>query len=433
MEILQIRRVSRHLPRVAAPPFHLGLATVSLLLLGTVAHAAPALSNFGPWGDADGNGVVDSADVSRIATFISNPGSLTPAQRERVKRYGDVNGVVNQNVIGNGTVDTHDTQRMLLIAGGVIDAGTAGAAPIGYGDVNGDGSIDIVDAVMTQRGAAGTATVSAANADISPTVPYISFGDGVVDAQDSATVLARATNSPATGPAYVDYWPMHVPNIPSGSIQDKYTYVDLNGKSGDFNYQTTYRTQAVEEIGGYTVTRIEGNDNTAVGVFKGQDGSIYALYLQYPVAFNGKRIQFNSPVKVLDATAAAAGSGSWTMRGLYANTTEYGIRPAQVKGTVLFKENSFTPAAGSFATGTPPSRWSDSVWVRLDVALLAIPTSNFDMQQALFFDFTPFIGLVQRGQAAVQGAPQAENNKPFTMLMDTTVRGIRYNQTTPAP
>jgi hypothetical protein len=296
--------------------------------------------------------------------------------------------------------------------------------------VNGDGAVTIVDAVMTQRSVAGTASVFTTNADISPTTPYISFGDGVIDSSDVSVISARAAGADPNPPAYTDYWPMHLPGLPAGSLQDKYTFVDVNGKSGDFNNQTEYRTQAREEIGGYTVTRVDGSDNTSVGVFKGQDGSIYALYLQYPLAFQGKRIQFSSPVKVLDASAAAAGSGSWSIN-VSADTTDYGVRPARIKGTIVTTEDTYTLAAGNYPGGAPPSRWSDSVWVRLDVALFAIPTSNFDMQQALFFDFTPFIGLVSRGQARLQGAAGPESDKPYTKLVDATVRGIRYTQNTP--
>lgn len=435
MDLFRIRHAKNRVSRFTPAPMRAGLASLTLLVAATALHAipVPAGGNFGPWGDVTGDGVVDANDVARIGAYVVDPSSLTNAERERVVRYGDVNGVTNINVIGNATIDTHDVQRMLILGGGVIDAGTAGAAPAGYGDVNGDGQVDIVDAVMTQRAINGIGSVAAANADISPTIAHINFGNGAIDAQDVAVVTDRAAGNLAAGPAYVDYWPMHLPGVPAGSTQDLYTFVDKNKKSGDFNYQTSYRTAGVEEIGGYTVYRIEGSDNTAVGVFKGQDGSIYALYLQYPLAFQGKRIQFSSPVKVLDAAAAKAGSGSWSTYGLTADTTDYGIRPARIKGTVLFKENAWTPAAGNYVTGTPPSRWSDSVMVRLDVALFAIPSSNFDMQQALFFEFAPFIGLVQRGQAAVQGAPQAETNKPYTMLIDATVRGIRYNIGSPTP
>jgi hypothetical protein len=322
---------------------------------------------------------------------------------------------------------------MLIIGGGVIDAGTAGAAPAGYGDVNGDGRVDIVDAVTTQRSLHGGGSVPLASADISPTTPYISFGDGAVDMNDVVVITQRAAGLDTNPPAYTDYWPMHLPNLPTGSAQDKYTYVDVNGQSGDFNHQTEYRTQAREEIGGYTITRIDGSDNTSVGVFKGQDGSIYALYLQYPVAFQGRRVTFSSPVKVLDAAAAAAGSGTWSTNGLTADTTDYGVRPARIRGTVLGKADTYTPAAGQYPAGSPPSKWSDAVRVRLDVALLAIPTSNFDMQQALFFDFAPFIGPVSRGQARVQGAAAPESDKPLTSLTDATVRGIRYTLTSPTP
>jgi hypothetical protein len=422
-------RASRRRLRLLGP----GLALSCVFLLSGAARAATGA--YGPWGDVDNNGSVDPTDTALVTAYLANPGSLSASVRERIRRYGDVSGGVNQNFIGNNIIDTQDAQRMAIIGGGIIDAGTAGAAPAGYGDVNGDGEIGIVDAVITQRQVSGLSAAPAdavrlaqANVgDISPTTPYVSFGNGVVDASDLAVITARAGGAETTPPAYTDYWPMHLPNLPGGSAQDTYLFTDINHQSGDFNYQTEYRTQAREEVGGITVTRVDGSDNTSVGVFKGQDGSIYAKYLQYPVAFQGKRITFTSPVKVLDAAAAAAGSGTWT-NSVEADTTDFGVRPARIKGTVLFKENTVTPAAGAYP---PASQWSKSVWVRLDVGLLAIPTSNFDMQQALFFDFAPFIGLVQRGQARLQGAAFAESNKPFTMLDDVTVRGIRYTASTP--
>jgi hypothetical protein len=428
-----LRRVNASAPRFRTHDLRVGLTSLSVLMIIAAGSVCRAAGTYGPWGDVDGSGAVDLDDGFRTSTYVLSPGTLTAPEKERVKRYGDVAGVTNQNFIGNGAVDTHDVQRMLIIGGGVIDAGTAGAAPAGYGDVNSDGQVNIVDAVMTQRSVAGTASVNSSRADISPTTPYISFGDGAINGDDANVVLDRAAGTDANPPAYTDYWPMHLPGLPAGSLQDKYTYVDVNGKSGDFNHQTEYRTQAREEIGGYTITRIDGSDNTSVGVFKGQDGSIYALYLQYPVAFQGRRVTFSSPVKVLDAAAAAAGAGSWSMSGLSADTTDYGVRPARIRGTVLGKSDVYTPAAGQYPAGSPPSEWSDTTHVRLDVALLAIPTSNFDMQQALFFDFAPFIGLVSRGQARLQGAAAPESDKPLTSLTDATVRGIRYTLTSPTP
>jgi hypothetical protein len=406
----------------------LGMALAGAASLCVACHAAPGA--YGPWGDVDGSGTIDAADATLATAYRLAPGTLTAAQQDRVRRYGDVAGVTNQNFIGNGAVDTHDVQRMLIIGGGVIDAGTAGPAPAGYGDVNADGRIGIVDAVITQRSRNGLGSVSIARADISPTTPYISFGDGAINTDDVNVILARAAGTDANPPAYTDYWPMHLPNLPPGGVQDKYTYVDLNGLSGDFNHRTVYGTPAREEFGGYTITRIDGSDNTSAEVFKGQDGSIYALALQYPVAFQGKRVAFSSPVKVLDAGAAAAGSGAWSIR-VGANTTDYGVRPARVAGTVLRKEIAYTVAAGTYTSATPASGWPDTVSVRLDVQLDAIPSNNIALQQALFFDFAPFVGPVRRGQASVQGAAAPQPDKPLTSLVDATVRGIRYTAITP--
>jgi hypothetical protein len=98
---------------------------------------------------------------------------------------------------------------------------------------------------------------------------------------------------------------------------------------------------------------------------------------------------------------------------------------------VLRKETAYTVAAGSFTSATPASGWSDTVSIRLDVQLDAIPTNNIGVQQALFFDFAPFVGPVRRGQASVQGAPAPQSDKPLTSLVDATVRGIRYTAVSP--
>lgn len=394
----------------------------------------------GPWGDVTGDGRINQDDVQMFRAYTDNPLNIPSAsQRERIRRYGDVDGVVNRTDIGNDVVNLQDVQRLALLSGGLIDAGTAGPHMPGYGDIDGDGQVTIADSLRVARAIKNLESdpsithrvFSRGGGDVSPTVPYISFGNGYINSLDLSVIEKRAAGTDTNLPAYLDYWPAQLPTAHyPGVTSDQYTLRDLNGLSGDTVGQTKYFTQAVEEIRGYTVTRISGSDNSTVGIFKGIDGSIYAMYVLYPYSFANRRIDFMSPIKVLDARAAREGSGSWSGK-TFGDAKDYGVRPVPYTGTVLSREDVFTQAAGAFPTGTPASTWSQTVRVRLDVALLAGPTSTTEMQQAFFFDFMPHIGPVGRGQAALRGASEPTNDRPRLELDTVRVRGRSYGQLTP--
>ncbi|HOC32368.1 MAG TPA: dockerin type I domain-containing protein, partial [Armatimonadota bacterium] len=207
------------------------LAAVSLASLPS----APRVND--PYGDVNGDGLVNSADINLLRTYLTNPSVLSTERKDRIRRFGDINNIVNRTTIGNGILDSHDVVRHALMAGGIIDAGTAGVARADYGDVDGDGKVTLVDTVIIQRSLSGfknpayeTKVRSKGLGDISPTIPYVSFGDKAITDADFQQLQARAAGSEPNPPAYVDYWPAQCPNIEfTGVVADRYTFTDLNG------------------------------------------------------------------------------------------------------------------------------------------------------------------------------------------------------------
>jgi hypothetical protein len=55
------------------------------------------------------------------------------------------------------------------------------------------------------------------------------------------------------------------------------------------------------------------------------------------------------------------------------------------------------------------------------------------MQQAFFFDFTPGIGIIGRGQASLMGSPAPTNDRVRLEQTSARVRGRNYSLNTPAP
>lgn len=380
----------------------------------------------GPWGDVDGDGRVTLRDADLTQGYLSGS-PLSDAMRRQIRLFGDIAGTINRSIVGNDVVDANDVARLALLTGGIIDAGTAGPDHPGYGDVNGDGVVDIVDAVISQRSLNGIANPDSESrvhtrgiGDISPTVPFITFGDGIIDAADVDAITRRATGTETDPPAYPDYWPMHAPTPDFPDVAaDTYSFTDLNGVSGDSSHQIAFQTQTPEEAGGYTITRVTGSDNSVVGVFKGIDGSIYAMFLEYPLAFGDRRVTFQSPVKVLDAAAARGDYDAWS--GF--TTTDLdgtGPRPMPFSTTVLSR-------GGAMVDPGVPASWPATIRVRLDVGILKADDRDIEMQQAFFFDFVPFIGVVGRSQAGIQGATVPEPFKPGLTLDAATVRGILYD------
>lgn len=393
-----------------------------------------------PWGDVNGDGKVTEADAQMVEAYLANPNAFTAAQRDRIKRYGDINGTQNHNAIGNGVVNSQDSMRMLLMAGGIIDPGTAGPAPAGYGDINGDGVVDLLDAVATQRGANGlgdAATLTVVNTrgrgDISPTVPSISFGDKAITQDDANAIRARAFGTEANPPAYIDHWPLRAPfDIYTSLNADTYTFTDVTGRSGDLMHQVTYQTQAPKEINGFTITEMKGTDGSLIGVYKATDGSVYAKYLKYPYAFGNRLLTFDAPMKILDNSAMTNPGATWSGE-TSTSPADLGYRPVTYKGTLLANEDVYTPAAGNFtaAGDAPKSTWSKTARIRLDVALLAGPESSIEMQQAFFYDLMPFIGMVNRGQAALRGSAAPTTDRPLLRLDEVRARGVTYSPTAP--
>ncbi|HEY3414720.1 MAG TPA: GDSL-type esterase/lipase family protein [Armatimonadota bacterium] len=392
-----------------------------------------------PYGDLDGDGAVTDADVALMTRYLADPTQLTAAQQDRIRRYGDVANVVNQTTIGNGVVDSNDTMRLLLLSGGQIDAGTAGPVRQDYGDVNGDGHVDIVDALLVSRSMAGLVTDPAilerihtrGLGDVSPTVPSVTFGDGTIDSKDLTVLTARAAGNDANPPAYVDYWPLHVADPAAPLIKpDLVVATDISGLTGDANHQVRFVTDAVEERRGYTVTRIAGSDGSVLAAFKGIDGSIYALYVDYPQAFGDHRLEFMSPLKLLDASAARGPAAPWAA----STTGAFSGIPSQsviATGTVLDRADHYTPAAGDFTIVAPGSTWSKAVRARLDIALLRGDWGTMDMQQAFFYEFAPFIGVVERAQSPYRGSLAAATDRPDLVVNEITSRGIQYTRTAP--
>lgn len=394
----------------------------------------------GPWGDVDQDGFVTVTDADLVDAYIANPGSLSLPQRERIVRYGDIAGAHNVNSVGNGVVDMNDLLRITRLAAGIIDPGTAGPEFPHYGDVDNDGKVTILDLVHLARylnglesDAALIARIQTAGVgDVAPTTQKVAFGDGQITAADSLLIRQRAMGTEVNPPAYQDYWPM----IPG----DKYQFTDINRRSGDALNQTTFLTSAGAnplnysfEPRGYTVSEVVADDGASLaGVYKGINGSIYALYAQFPY-FSAQRMDFQSPMKVLDVTQLTPGA-SWT-GDIVGNMTSVGLHPVHYKVTVLRVGDTYTNAAGAYNTPPTPifSTWSQTVSIRIDIAVLASANSRIEMQQAVFFDFAPGIGPVRRGQAPIQGMAAPTNDRPLIELDQTTVRSITYSKTLPTP
>ncbi len=63
------------------------------------------------------------------------------------------------------------------------------------GDINGDGVIDIVDALLALKATVGAIQLSAAEVtrgDVGPLVSNVSVGDGKIDIEDSILLLRKS-------------------------------------------------------------------------------------------------------------------------------------------------------------------------------------------------------------------------------------------------
>jgi hypothetical protein len=388
----------------------------------------------GPWGDVDADGWVTTRDAELVRTFVTAPETLGEALRDRIRRYGDVNAAVTRTEIGNGALDGQDVARLTLLGAGIIDAGTCGPDTPGYGDIDGDGVVTIADAVCASRARSGLLpaevqerAVQRGVGDVSPTLPFTSFGDGAITEDDARVIEVRADGADPGAPAYADYWPLHLPTARHPETPtDAYTFFD----KGPLQTFIGYTTTAVEETDGLTVTRVDGTDGSVAGVYKGIDGSIYVAYMEHPPTLGPRRFRFTSPFKLLDARAARGDFDTW------AGTTsswapDLGTKPMPYRVTILRRGDVYTPAAGPHPDGAPASAWSGTISLRLDVGLLASRDSAMEMQQAFFFDIAPGIGIVGRGQASLQGASAPTLDRPCLEATSITVRGRTYSETQP--
>lgn len=388
----------------------------------------------GPWGDVDADGWVTTLDAELVRASLMAPDTLSAALHDRIRRYGDVNGTINRTETGNGVLDSQDVSRLVLMGSGIIDAGTCGPDTPGYGDIDGDGAVTIADAVCASRARSGllpgevqARALLRGVGDISPTLPYVTFGDGAITDDDARVIEARAGGTEPGAPAYPDYWPLHLPtNDHPETPADATTFFD----KGPLQTWIGYSTAAVEECDGLTITRVDGSDGSVAGVYKGIDGSIYVAYMEHPPTLGPRRFRFTSPFKLLDARAARGDFDTWSGR-TSSWAPDFGTKPMPYRVTILRRGDVHTPAAGPYPDATPHSTWSATVSLRLDVGLLASRDSAIEMQQAFFFDLAPGIGVVGRGQASLQGSAAPTLDRPCLEAASITVRGRTYSATQP--
>jgi hypothetical protein len=294
-----------------------------------------------------------------------------------------------------------------------------------YGDVDGDGKVTVADAQSVLAYARGRRYGGkrdlriARYGDVDPRASATTFGDRAIKIADGVRVLRRAAGLETDQPA-LDYWPLNpavrtiTPTIPA----DSYSYADQFGDMSTASVPSTYAYQ------GYTVRVYGRTDGAQYDIFKDAVGDLYLVKATFPPmdGVADETIAFSAPIPLLYQKQAASGSlTSWSGR-VNGQTTNYGLRPFDYTVTILRKESTLVPAAGSLA-------FDDTLVVRVGFAAPKTATLNNESQQAWFLWLAPYVGPIQEGRAAVRTALTPDTQaKSLWQAQAVAIRGTKYPQ-----
>ena len=81
------------------------------------------------------------------------------------------------------------------VANPIASGGTGGVSGVHSGDINGDGVVDIVDALLALKAGVGLVQLSGSEitrGDVGPLVNGVPVGDGRIDIEDTILILRKA-------------------------------------------------------------------------------------------------------------------------------------------------------------------------------------------------------------------------------------------------
>ena len=151
---------------------HLIITTLAMLLL---------LLPSGAWA-----GNMSSAHYTSEAGRVVSGGSAA-ADGAGMNKYGIA--------IGQGVFIPAGGSTSPGYAGAVVSLASPQPGGIHTGDINGDGVVDIVDALLALKTGLGLVQLSSAavfRGDVSPLVRSVPVGDGQIDIEDTVLILRKA-------------------------------------------------------------------------------------------------------------------------------------------------------------------------------------------------------------------------------------------------
>lgn len=300
----------------------------------------------------------------------------------------------------------------------ILIGGAAHSAPI-YGDVNGNGSVDMGDAVVLCKVAGGLAPITDTirrNGDVAPVNDYNggSFGDGKITVLDVLRVARKAAGTSTVA------WPAN----PTGYLLEAgATYVTrkydklgtaLTGPgTGSADVSTTFSGPTSETVGGTTydtvflATSSDGDVQRLVQVLDASNTPTQVLATELTLGSNPTR--FNPPIVVLKYPLQ--NGTNWTGTTMATDTATNTQVSASYTGSITGPD-SITMADGVHS-------FDNAYKVTLSYS------AGFLLNGSEYYWFVPFVGPVQHGfTRTVLFSTTAVN--PDYKLVWANIHGVLY-------
>ena len=309
--------------------------------------------------------------------------------------------------------------RIWLLAGALLLAPAVQAAPL-YGDVNGNGVVDYVDAIVLLRVASGLRSDTDAvrrTGDVAPVRDYNggSFGDGKIDIQDALRVFRKASGlSTPAWPAKFTAFALEPGNT---IVLRRYgvTGAAVTGPDQDIPDLTeTISGPITDTVGGtpvpgvYVITPSSGAEERMLQVVDGTNTptSLQATQL----VFGGNATTFNPPLVVTQYPFqdGAVWFGITVVTDLASGLQFPATYAGSVQGPVVVTMADQTHAF-------------DNAWK----VTITYSTPYPGPSGTEFYWFVPFLGPVQHGYSRTL-YPQTTTINPDYKMLSANIHGVLY-------
>lgn len=297
------------------------------------------------------------------------------------------------------------------------------AATPAYGDVDGNGAVNILDARLLARIAGGLAPGNpAANryGDVAPLNNYDagSFGDGKITLADASRLMRRLNGQePADWPAKANYY-----QLQPGNTFTVRKFNESGTATGDVT--TTVQQPVQETVGGvtYIVYPLTGSDGSEQRLVTGKlDGANTVPFTDSQgrpalgatrFTFNDSTSTFNPPLVVLTYPVQAGTTWSGTTQGVITGISA----SINYTGTI----------SGPVTLDVPAGHFENAFKVTLAYNGSAGFASATGEE---YYWFVPFLGPVQHGFTRTISSflgNQVKTVNPDIKLTAATVHGVQY-------